>query len=437
MSYSLLATFATITFVLFTAYLFVFTRSQSPFIKYWGFAWIAYCCSLLCLVIYNGTGVDTLLEVRKIADMANLMFILFGSYALIHTKIPSYWHRFFLYMVLLGIICMFYDLELLSYYLPVSVFQIIIVIFAVYNIINKWQALIQARIASAVVFFSWGIFKSLAPIYEIFSTNGPASTTGIELMLSNILNITVLTLYIINIKNENEFSNDLFKQVVEQSKDIIFYYQFKPYPSFKYITNSIKDMTSYPDTSFYADPNFFMTLVAPGSRDNLLEVFNDKNTNTGTYIIKMLNKNAEEYWAEFYRNAITNDNGQVDYILCTVRDVTEMQTAQMEQIKVTQSRNMLLSYISHELRTPITSIAGYMTAINDGVMSGEEEVKEAFDIITSKTLTLKTLIDDLDQLTKLETNQFTFEFMLTNVEELASQLISNTTLTQLQFPIST
>ena len=41
---------------------------------------------------------------------------------------------------------------------------------------------------------------------------------------------------------------------------------------------------------------------------------------------------------------------------------------------------MLLSYISHELRSPITSIAGYLTAISDGTMEGDEEVKEALDI---------------------------------------------------------
>lgn len=425
MSYNLLMTLATIVFAIFVAYLYIFTRSQSTFMKYWGFAWMAYCFSLLCVVMYTGVQSDYLLEIRKIMDMGNLLFILYASYALLHTKTPAYWYRFSLYMVLLAFICMYYKLDLLSYYLPVSIFQVIITITASYNILIKWQAERSSRIISTIVFVSWGLFKSLAPIYEIFNANGPASTYGIELLFSNILCFSVFILYIISINNENEFSRDLYKEVVQKSKDIIFYYEFKPYPSFRYITNSIQTMTNYPVKSFYEDPNFFMTLIDPSSRENLLEVFNEKNTNEGTYIIKMLNKRSEIYWAEFYRNVELNDKGEVVYMLCTVRDVTEMQTAQMEQIKATQSRNMLLSYISHELRTPITSIAGYMTAINDGVLSGDDEVSEALDIITNKTTTLKTLIDDLDQLTKLETNQFTFEFMLTSVDELVSQLITN------------
>lgn len=103
-----------------------------------------------------------------------------------------------------------------------------------------------------------------------------------------------------------------------------------------------------------------------------------------------------------------------------------MKTAELEQINATKSRNMLLSYISHELRTPITSMAGYLAALKDGTISNDEDKKESMDIITAKTLTLKKLIDDLDQLSKLETHQFTFDFMLCSAGDTAQLLTSNT-----------
>lgn len=76
----------------------------------------------------------------------------------------------------------------------------------------------------------------------------------------------------------------------------------------------------------------------------------------------------------------------------SMRDVTNLKTAEVEQVNQTRRRNILLSYISHELRTPITSIAGYLTAIQDGTLVEEDDQKEAMGIITSKTLTLKKLI---------------------------------------------
>ena len=86
---------------------------------------------------------------------------------------------------------------------------------------------------------------------------------------------------------------------------------------------------------------------------------------------------------------------------------------------------MLLSYISHELRTPITSIAGYLTAISDGTISSREEKHEAMEIITAKTLILKKLVDDLGQLSKMQTHQFTFDFTLCTITDAADLLITS------------
>ena len=86
---------------------------------------------------------------------------------------------------------------------------------------------------------------------------------------------------------------------------------------------------------------------------------------------------------------------------------------------------MLLSYISHELRTPITSIAGYLTAISDGTISSKEEKHEAMEIITAKTLILKKLVDDLGQLSKMQTHQFTFDFTLCTITDAADLLITS------------
>ena len=118
-----------------------------------------------------------------------------------------------------------------------------------------------------------------------------------------------------------------------------------------------------------------------------------------------------------------DDDGKPEAIQILLRDVTQIKSAEVEQMNITRSRNMLLSYISHELRTPITSIAGYLAAINDGVMESPQDRKEAMDIITGKTLTLKKLIDDLDQLTKLETNQFTFDFNAYTAADAAESML--------------
>ena len=135
-------------------------------------------------------------------------------------------------------------------------------------------------------------------------------------------------------------------------------------------------------------------------------------------------KTGENVWIEMSGSAVVED-GVLVAVEGMIRDVTAIHTESMEQIRVARSRNMLFSYISHELRTPITSLAGYITALEDGTFSTEEEQREAMDVISSKTQTLKKLIDDLDQMSKLETHQFTFDFQVYNVGEVVNTMIAN------------
>ena len=78
----------------------------------------------------------------------------------------------------------------------------------------------------------------------------------------------------------------------------------------------------------------------------------------------------DSFWGEFtctiIRKKTTNEPIALEG---SFRDITSIKSAELNQIEATKSRNMLLSYISHELRTPITSIAGYLTAISDGTIS--------------------------------------------------------------------
>ena len=88
-----------------------------------------------------------------------------------------------------------------------------------------------------------------------------------------------------------------------------------------------------------------------------------------------------------------------------------------------QSREILLSYISHELKTPITSIIGYVSGLQDNKFDTETDKAQALDIIFSKALTLEHLIMDLSMLSKLETNQFHFDFMVIDGNQLYNILI--------------
>lgn len=423
MSWSIAIPCIIAAFVVAIVYIYTSKSENSSFVNFWGLSWIAYFVGVLLIITYHLTNSETYLLLRKLTDMLSLLLILFMIFALIRVKIPTYWYRFSTYMLLLAFLCYCYKLQLLSLCLPISIFQLIIVIVICYQILVKLNIRSDVRILTATMFAIWGLYKSGISIYEIFDSN-QNDFFVYELMFVSVLNIVFLLLCTRNKKAEIDLSESIYKTIVEQSKDTIFYYQFKPYESFKYVTPSIETLTGYTANEYYRDPHFFMKQAPNESFKSISEIFSASSDYHDVSVVKMVRKNNEEYWAEFQRTPVYDDNGTLIAMECTIRDISELHTSQLEQIEVTKNRNMLLSYISHELRTPITSIAGYLTAIQDGVMTTEEEKNEALDIITTKTITLKTLVDDLDQLTKLETNRFTFDFIITNVGEFTEQLIA-------------
>ncbi|GAE28749.1 sensor histidine kinase [Alkalihalobacillus hemicellulosilyticus] len=108
-----------------------------------------------------------------------------------------------------------------------------------------------------------------------------------------------------------------------------------------------------------------------------------------------------------------NDAEQLSNKLQQSNELLEMKveerTAKLKQAEM--FRTQLLSTISHELGTPITSIKGYSKALRDGIIT--QNASKYADRIFERTILLERLIDDLVELTKLETRQVDFQFKRT------------------------
>lgn len=65
-----------------------------------------------------------------------------------------------------------------------------------------------------------------------------------------------------------------------------------------------------------------------------------------------------------------------------------------------KAKNELITSVSHDLRTPLTSITGYLQLIVNDSYKDEVEMRHYVDIAFNKSLRLKKLIDDLFEFTK-------------------------------------
>ncbi len=86
-----------------------------------------------------------------------------------------------------------------------------------------------------------------------------------------------------------------------------------------------------------------------------------------------------------------------------------------EQIRSDDNRKMLISSISHDLKTPITSIKGYVEGILDGVPKTPGQKERYLRTILAKAVQVDNMIDDLVLYSRLDLNQIPFNFEPTDV----------------------
>lgn len=95
------------------------------------------------------------------------------------------------------------------------------------------------------------------------------------------------------------------------------------------------------------------------------------------------------------------------YSFIVVRKVEEIRSFDRKQReKYIKRRNLLLSDVAHDLKTPITTISGYAQALNDGMVESPEKQSEYLKVIYQKSLQMNQLITVLFDYVKLDSEGF-------------------------------
>ena len=103
--------------------------------------------------------------------------------------------------------------------------------------------------------------------------------------------------------------------------------------------------------------------------------------------------------------------------LCTAFETMRIKLkSQIEQNMQTEKDSKeLISNISHDLKTPMTSIKGYVEGLMDGVADTEEKRERYIRTIYNKVNDMNSLVDELFLYAKLDSNAVTYSFVKLNV----------------------
>ncbi len=97
---------------------------------------------------------------------------------------------------------------------------------------------------------------------------------------------------------------------------------------------------------------------------------------------------------------------------------------EMQLQKSEESRQQMLADISHDLKTPITVIQGYVDAMRDGLIP-EQEMQKYLEIIGNKTTALVELINSFSDFARLEHPKFKYEFRTEDICEFFREYVAS------------
>lgn len=135
-------------------------------------------------------------------------------------------------------------------------------------------------------------------------------------------------------------------------------------------------------------------------------------------------ENVEEMANGNLNNVIDlDDSGNIKKLANNINDiVTQLRNITIEERKAQQTKTDLITNVSHDLRTPLTSIIGYLSIIEDDKYKDEVQLRYYTNIAYEKAQTLNLLINDLFDLTKMQNHAMTLNTIQIDLVELLGQI---------------
>ncbi|MGO4788359.1 MULTISPECIES: sensor histidine kinase [Paenibacillus] len=105
---------------------------------------------------------------------------------------------------------------------------------------------------------------------------------------------------------------------------------------------------------------------------------------------------------ELDEEIIVNSNDELGQMATHINQMAKQLKLSLEEERMAvQSKNELISNVSHDLRTPLTSIIGYLRLVNEDHYKDEVELRYYTDIAYDKSLRLGGLVNDLFEYTRM------------------------------------
>ena len=231
-------------------------------------------------------------------------------------------------------------------------------------------------------------------------------------------------------------SEEKYRNITENIDDFLFTYErtglaIRPI----FCTSSIQKVTGYTQAEFLTDSKLFLKAIHPSDfasiKPKLINLMKSRIQLSGEFEFRIINKQGNIVWVRAKINLVRSGTGRIQKIFGLVSDVTfrkraeeELKKSTQNLIKLNETKDRFISIISHDLRTPFSSILGFTDLLANDEELTDDERKQYVKYIQESSRSMLALVNSLLDWTRLQTGRIKFEPQKIDVSKVVADSVN-------------
>lgn len=198
------------------------------------------------------------------------------------------------------------------------------------------------------------------------------------------------------------------------------------------------EVSGWGNDEWERDPDFSLQILHPDDRERMLAFRDAFRNGLGPFDVeyRVVRPDGGVVWLRDWGTVVNDASGTPDHLVVCLLDVTaqksaelalrdvlqDLSTAHASVQAISQAKSEYLSFLSHEFRTPLTSIQGFSELIASGGLP-DDEVREFADIIRMNAQRLTRMITDLLNMDRLESGRRPMRLGAVHLDTLVSDVL--------------
>lgn len=232
-------------------------------------------------------------------------------------------------------------------------------------------------------------------------------------------------------------SEEKYRSLIENIEDFFFTYakikdKLKPI----FYTASVQKITGYTQSELIRDQRMFFKIVHPDDfhfvKQKIKDLLKSRIKNSTEIEFRIINKYGNIVWVRNKISLIRSDSGEVKKLYGIVSDISirknaeeDLKKSKENLLKLNETKDRFLSIVSHDLRTPFSSILGFTELLlNDDTLT-EKERKEYIKFIRESSNSMLALVNSLLDWNRLQSGRIQFEPEKTHAQLIIERSINS------------